>query len=41
MDSVVHDDRMPFHVLVDAEVNGVIDVFEQSAALQTAIIDVS
>lgn len=39
MASVMHDDRLPFHVLVDAEVNGVIDVFEQSAALQIAIID--
>ena len=33
------DDRLPFHVLVPADPDAVIDVYEQSAALQLAIID--
>ena len=33
------DDRLPFHVLVPADPDSVIDVYEQSAALQLAIID--
>lgn len=33
------DDRLAFHVLVPAENNGTIDVYEQSAALRISIVD--
>jgi hypothetical protein len=37
--TTVKDDRLPFHVLVPADPGSPIDAYEQSAALQLAILD--
>ena len=39
MNSPADDDRLPFHVLVPADPAAPIDAYEQSAALQLAILD--